>query len=388
MTEHLQKPLKIVFVGLTISSSWGNSHAATYRSLARALSRRGHEVTFLERDQIWYRQNRDLLDPHYIQLHHYDSIQELRDACTPLIQKADLVVLGSKVQDGVSIAEWILSEAKGIRAFYDLNTPMTLDHLRLGDSESLSAELIPDFDLYLSSSGGPILQTLEAEFGAQRALPLYCSVELDDYYPDYGIHVGYEIGFLGTYAADRQQKLEVLFLESARRHRRGRFIVAGSQYPEEMDWPKNVIYRPHLPPSEHRHFYNSQRYTIHLSREPMDRIGYSPNMRLFEAAACGTPILTDDWTGLEEFFDPNSELFVVRNSDEILRLLKRDADAERRRRASRLRERIRLNHSSTHRARELEAYVQDALKNRLPRFTQRMGSTHGYRDVSQPQTPN
>src|SRR3954467_3260306 len=165
-------PLRIIFFGLSITSSWGNGHATTYRALVRELVRRGHDVLFLERDQPWYAQNRDLPAPPFCRAKLYRSVADLA-AHTDEIRKADCVLIGSYVGDGNAIGEWVVRVARGVTAFYDIDTPVTLARLARGDCPYLSPELIPRFDLYLSFTGGPTLGLLEREYGARRARALY-----------------------------------------------------------------------------------------------------------------------------------------------------------------------------------------------------------------------
>jgi len=233
---------------------------------------------------------------------------------------------------------------------------VTLAKLARGDEEYLAASLIPRYQLYLSFTGGPTLRRLEAEYGSPLARPLYCSVDPDLYYPERA-EARWDLGYLGTYSADRQPVLERLMLGAARRWRKGRFVVAGPQYPDEIAWPSNVERVEHLPPAEHRGFYNAQRFTLNVTRADMVRAGYSPSVRLFEAAACGTPIISDYWEGLETFLTPGKEVLISRSPEETLRYLRDLSDAERAAVGRRARARVLAAHTAAHRAAELEGYV-------------------------------
>ena len=349
-------PLDIVVFGLALSSAWGNGHATTYRALLGALAARGHRVRFFERDLPWYAAHRDLVKPAYCQLSLYSSIGELADYFPGDIA-ADVVIMGSYVPQGVQLAEWLLPRVAGLSAFYDIDTPVTAAGLRRGDCEYMSAQLVPRFDLYLSFSGGPILRQLQYEFGAKHALPLYCSVNPHDYFPCADAHRNLDVGYLGTYSADRQAALDRLLLQPARQWPAGRFCIAGAQYPDALTWPANVRRIAHLSPAEHRHFYNSQRITLNVTRADMIHSGYSPSVRLFEAAACGTPIMTDEWRGLGEFFEAGKEILIARTTDEALQIM-RDTDAQTLARiGSGARRRVLAQHTSAHRAGQLEQYI-------------------------------
>src|SRR4051794_27781603 len=241
--------LDIVIIGLTITSSWGNGHATTYRGLVRELTRLGHKVLFLEHDKPWYASNRDLPNPPFGQTELYTSLGDLKDRLGSAISRADAVIVGSYVPEGVAVGEYVTQTASGLTAFYDIDTPVTLAKLQRGDHEYLSPELIPEYDLYLSFTGGPTLARLENEFGSPRALPLYCSVDPDLYFPE-PQSIKWDLGYLGTYSADRQPPLDRFMLEPARQRPDAKFVVAGPQYPPSIEWPKNIQRINHLPPSQ------------------------------------------------------------------------------------------------------------------------------------------
>ena len=354
--------MRFVVIGLTITSSWGNGHATTYRALVRELERRGHRVTFLEHDKPYYAAHRDMPRPPWGETRLYASVEELTTAHAKEVRDADVVVVGSYVPEGARVAEWALATAGGSVMFYDIDTPVTFAKLQRGDHEYLRPDLVPRFDAYLSFTGGPMLQRIEREWGARRALPLYCSVDPELYFPEEGVERDLHLGYLGTYSADRQPPLERLLLEPARRWPEGRFLVAGPMYPPDVAWPANVARVDHLPPAEHRRFYNRQRLTLNVTRADMVAAGWSPSVRLFEAAACGTPVLSDPWEGLDHFFRPGQEILVARTSGEALAAA-RDAPEDGLQRIGRAaRERVLAAHTAAHRARELEAYAREAVK--------------------------
>ncbi|HEX9306100.1 MAG TPA: glycosyltransferase [Anaeromyxobacter sp.] len=358
--------LDVVVLGLSITSSWGNGHATTYRALMRALHDRGHRVLFLERDVPWYAANRDLPAPPYGRTALYGSLAELRDAHGVALRAADLVLVGSYVPDGAEVLRLVQDLARGTVAFYDIDTPVTLARLRRGECEYLRAELVPALDLYLSFTGGPTLDRIERELGAPLARALYCSADPEVHRPSDAVP-RFDLGYVGTYSADRQAALERLLLEPARRSPALRFAVAGPQYPAELRWPANVERLEHLPPGAHAEFYAAQRFTLNVTRADMVRAGWSPSVRLFEAAACGTPILSDPWPGLEEFFEPGREILLARTTEDALRVLGSMPDDERRVVGARARRRVLAAHTAAHRARELEGFVREAKERRARR---------------------
>jgi spore maturation protein CgeB len=352
-------PLRIVILGLSITSSWGNGHATTYRGLMRALCRRGHEVLFLECDKPWYRAHRDMAGSPFGSVCLYDNLAELRRRWEGEIRGADLVMIGSYVPDGIAIVRWVRAVATGIAAFYDIDTPVTLAALADGTCPYLDAALVPRFDLYLSFTGGPALHLLETRYRARAARALYCGVDPERHRPDTDGPARWDLGYLGTYSADRQPAIDALLCEPAREWEKGCFAVAGPLYPAELRWPANVERIEHVGPDAHPRFYGRQRFTLNVTRADMVRLGYSPSVRLFEAAACGVPIISDWWPGLATILEPGREILIARDGVEVLRFLREMTESERTRIAEAARARVLATHTAEHRAAELEGYVAE-----------------------------
>ncbi|MEA2574704.1 MAG: hypothetical protein QOH93_2002, partial [Chloroflexia bacterium] len=362
-----------------------NGHATTYRGLVRELTRCGHDVLFLERDKPWYASNRDMPDPPWGRTELYDSLDDLKARFTRHVREADLVIVGSYVPEGVEVGEWVTQTARRATAFYDIDTPVTLAKLERGDTEYLAPHLIPRYGMYLSFTGGPTLDRIQRHYGSPMARALYCSVDPELYYPIWELGIGnsdlvnieanpnsqfpipksYDLGYMGTYSDDRQPPLDLLMLAPARRWAEGRFVVAGPQYPDHIVWPPNVRRVEHLPPAEHREFYNAQRFTLNITRADMVKAGYSPSVRLFEAAACGVPIISDYWDGLDTIFELGTEILVARSPEDTLSYLRDISGEERQAIGGRARQRVLRHHTSAHRAAELEAYAMELLGKRL-----------------------
>jgi len=315
--------MKLVVLGLTLSSAWGNGHATTFRALLSAFAARGHHILFLERDKPWYADHRDLPDPDFCELRYYQSVAELDD-WREVIAEADAVMVGSYVPEGVEVGAFVQAHARGVVCFYDIDTPVTLAKLARGDYEYLSPELIPGYDIYFSFTGGPTLARLESEFGSPAARALYCSVDATRYQP-LPVEKRWDLTYLGTYSDDRQPTLEKLLLEPARRCPDKRFAVAGPQYPASIMWPDNVERIEHLPPAEHAGFYSASRFTLNVTRADMIAAGWSPSVRLFEAGACGTPIISDRWDGIEDVLEPGRAIILADTTQDVIAALDQDA---------------------------------------------------------------
>ncbi len=353
---------KLVIFGLSITSSWGNGHATTFRALAKALRARGHRLVFYERDEEWYASNRDLPDPDYCQVKLYDDWDSILPAVRQDLRDCDVAMVGSYCHDGIRALEELSCSRVPVKTFYDIDTPVTMAALReRGASGYLRAGQIPALDLYFSFTGGPMLREIEERFGASMALPLYCSVDPEKYFPHpVAKRYACEMSYMGTYAADRQPKLESMLCETARRLPGEKFIVAGSQYPRGYSWPANVRRISHLNPRWHPHLYSSSRLSLNVTRRDMVAAGYSPSVRLFEAAACAATIVSDDWPGLEDFFIPGKEILLPAGADEIVSWLRGVSDAELRQIGARARERVLAEHTNAIRAEQFERAVESA----------------------------
>lgn len=352
--------LKITLFGLTLSSSWGNGHATPYRAILRALHRLGHRVTFYERDVPYYAKHRDFLQCDYCDLKLYSSWEDIRDQALAEAAESDVVITASYVPEGARIADDLFANDGPLRVYYDLDTPITLNRLAEGDLDYLHARQLSTFDLVLSWTGGEALLALERDFGVKVARPLFGCVDPDIYRPVRarpGMRC--ELSYMGTYAPDRHAKLESMFLEPARLRPSSSFLLAGPLYPADWHCPPNVRRSEHVPVADHPALYSSSRLTLNVTREGMAASGYCPSGRFFEAAACGAPIVTDWFRGLDSFFEPGQELLVANDAEAVMDALDR-SDAELFQMARRARQRTLDEHTGYQRARTMLAAFEAA----------------------------
>jgi spore maturation protein CgeB len=353
-------PLRFAIFGLTLSSAWANGHATPWRGLLRGLHAAGHQATFFERDVAYYAAHRDLATPDFCDLMLYESWPELRPRALTAVANADVAIVTSYCPDGLAACDLVLGHQQPLKVFYDLDTPVTVAALEAhglavpNGAQYLTPDLIPCFDLYLSFTGGPLLNVLETRWGARRTAPLYGSVDPDVHAPVAQPPDEYRcaLGYLGTYAADRQATLERLLVEPARARPAERFFVVGSLYPADLAWPANVQTRWHLDPQDHPAFYSANRLTLSVTRQAMLEWGYSPSGRLFEAAACGTPVLSDRFPGMADFFAADEEILVADSPADVERALDL-SDAELARIGAAARDRALTHHTGAARAAEL-----------------------------------
>lgn len=354
--------MKFVIFGLTISSSWGNGHATLWRGLCRCLSEKGHRVVFFEHDVPYYAGARDLYEmPGNDELVLYENWYDVAPRAVREVSDAEAAIVTSYCPDAIAATDLILG-SRALRVFYDLDTPVTLSrHARGEVNFYIGPRGLTDFDLVLSYTGGGALDALREDLGARAVAPLYGHVDPEHHRPSQPRDAyRADLSYLGTYAEDRQASLEELFIEPAKRRPNLRFLIGGALYPDAFPWRRNIYFVRHLPPGEHPAFFASSRATLNVTRADMARMGWCPSGRLFEAAACEAPVITDSWDGLESFFKPGAEVLVVRNADDVLAALDK-SDAELKTIARAARERVLAEHTSKHRTEELLTLVSDAM---------------------------
>ena len=346
--------MRLAIFGLTVTSSWGNGHATIWRALCTALAKRGHKVTFFERDVSYYASHRDMpcSDDYHVVL--YSDWGEIQSRARQTVAQSDSAIVTSYCPDAQAASRLILDSPVPVRVFYDLDTPVTLECLRKGSPvDYIPSFGLSPFDLVLSYAGGRALHELRQRLGARCVAALYGSVDPHTYQPVLpAAKYSADLSYLGTYASDRQATLDELFLQPARHSPGHRFLIGGSLYPDDFPWSENVWFVHHVPPPAHPSFYSSSRLTLSVTRAAMAEMGYCPSGRLFEAAACQTPVVTDAWEGLQGFFEPGHEILVASSAADVLDALSVDSH-ELSRIGTAARERVLAEHTAERRSEQL-----------------------------------
>lgn len=356
------QPLDIVIIGRSILSSLENPTAELYRGLINELAQRGHRTTFLEWHEPGKQYVRDMLISPYCEVWTYGSTDQLIAEYNHAIQSADVVLMGSKVNDTNRIAEWIAEEARGITVYYDTNLSATIDHLECRQDNTafcLSADNLRHFNIFLSTTGGPFLENLANTYGIEQARPLYESVDPYSFYRT-DTDKNYDLGFIGNFKADRAEMLNNMLLGPARYTPNRKFSLAGGGY-NGIELPRNLTYLEYLPETNMVDFYNRQQCSLVLSRADRRRMGYTPTRRLLAAAACGVPVLTDRWDGIDHFFEPHREVFCVNDEHDVLAVLYGKDENSRRKLGGEARKRILAQHTTSHRAEQLMGYLAEVV---------------------------
>jgi len=352
--------LNIVFLGLTLTSSWGNGHAAIYRGLIRELVLAGHRVLFLERNRPWHAVHPDPVRPAFGRHELYETLEDLKARFAAEIKRAEVVIVGSSLDDGNNIGEWVLRLNKALRVFYDLDAPATAGRLFQHDCDYLAPDQLGRYDLYLSACDGPVLEQLRAAYAVPCSRPFYSAIDPNEFYQEPQA-ADYDLGcMLHQFDPEQRPLWEKHFWVPAGRVPNGRFIQAGPNLFRQTDWPENLIRIQYLAPIYHRNFYNALRFYLDLPKPGRCRCSFSPGTRLLQAAACGTPVIAEPWPGLDRHFIPGKEILISRSSEATEDYLRQLPEAERRKIGEAGRERVLAEHTLRRRVQELEQCFREA----------------------------
>jgi len=125
-----------------------------------------------------------------------------------------------------------------------------------------------------------------------------------------------DLGFLGNRLPDREARVEEFFLGAASAYPEGRFLLGGSGWGDKS-MPENVNYVGHVYTEDHNAFNCTPLAVLNVNRDSMARYGFSPATRVFEAAGAGACLITDHFVGVETFFEPDEEILVARDGEEV-----------------------------------------------------------------------
>lgn len=352
--------MNIAFFGSSLVSAYWNGAATYYRGIIRALHARGHRVTFYEPDAYDRQQHRDIPDPEWARVVVYSGTDEaaarvvLADA-----RGADLVVKAS----GVGVFDELLEagvlelQGPGTRvAFWDVDAPATLDRVYQNPDDPFRP-LIPQYDLVLTYGGGEPVTRAYRHLDARECVPIYNAVDPDTHHP-VPPEERFEgtLGFLGNRLPDREARVEEFFLRAAAEVPEARFLLGGSGWGDKPI-PGNVTYLGHVFTRDHNAFNCTPLAVLNISRESMARYGFSPATRVFEAAGAGACLITDWWEGVEQFLEPDREILVARNGNEVAELVRSLTPDRARAIGEAGLRRVLAEHTYAHRAAQLEALL-------------------------------
>lgn len=352
--------MNIAIFGLSISSSWGNGHATIWRGLVRALLDKKHKVTFFEKNVPYYEQNRDFWGMEGLNLVIYNSWSQIEMSAASILNTIDVSIITSYCPDALAASDLVLCREVPISIFYDLDAAVTIDAVERGEKPFfIGKRLLRDFDMVFSYTGGETIEKMQKLLAAKEVFPLYGCVDPLSHCP-VSVSKNYksDLSYLGTFASDRQEKLNRLFVNTAKRVPNQKFLLGGAQYPDGIQWNDNIFFIPHVPPTEHSSFYCSSKFTLNITRHAMAKMGFCPSGRIFEAAACGVPVISDEWEGIEQFFTPEEEIIIARDTQDVIEYLQMP-ESDRLAIASRAYFRVIKEHTAAKRIEQFEKIVRE-----------------------------
>jgi spore maturation protein CgeB len=361
--------MKIAFYGSSLVSSYWNGAATYYRGMLSALAAHGHEITFYEPDAFDRQQHRDIDPPDYARVVVYPATVDGVNGAIAEAARADVVVKASGVgvfDDELLAGIVAASRPDAIRIFWDVDAPATLAEMRATPDHPLRRAM-PSLDLVLTYGGGPpVVEAYEA-FGARRCIPVYNALDPATHHPvapDPRFHA--DLSFLGNRLPDREARVEEFFLKPAAMLPQRSFLIGGAGW-EDKPMPANTRHLGHVYTRDHNAFNCTPLCVLNIARDSMATTGYSPATRVFEAAGAGACLITDQWVGIELFLEPEREVLVARDGQDVAAQLEA-LDADRARAIGEAaRRRILAEHTYEKRGVQVDAILRETMAQRRAR---------------------
>ena len=351
---------RIAFFGSSLVSSYWNGAATYYRGLLKALAERGHAITFFEPDAFDRQQHRDMPDPAWARVVVYPAREEAALAMLEGARGADLVVKASGVGvfDDLLEREVLSLQSPETRVvFWDVDAPATLERMAADPTDPFRS-LVPRYDLVLTYGGGPPVVDAYRRFGARDCIPVYNALDPSTHHPvppDPRFHC--DLAFLGNRLPDREERVRSFLFRPAEKLPGCSFLLGGNGW-EQGSVPPNVRTLGHVSTRDHNAFNCTPRAVLNVNRESMVRFGHSPATRLFEAAGAAACLISDAWVGIEAFLEPELEVLLARDGDEVAALLEALTPERARAIGQAALRRVLAEHTYLHRADQVEAILE------------------------------
>ncbi|HKW19124.1 MAG TPA: glycosyltransferase [Terriglobales bacterium] len=352
--------MKIYVIGSSITSCYWNGAATYYRGIYKNLRRLGHTITFAEPDIYNRQQNRDCAAVEYVDVRVYQTPHDLdrvlSEACS-----ADVIVKHSGVGSDDELLEREVLQCGSLStrvAFWDVDAPATLARVE-HDLRDPFRRLIPEYDFIFTYGGGdPVLEHYTA-LGAKNCFPIYNALDPDTHHPvSPEDQFRCDLAFVGNRLPDREKRVEQFFLAAAERAPEFRFLLGGEGWGSKK-LPNNVRWIGHVGTAHHNVINSSARMVLNINRESMAQVGFSPPTRVFEAAGAAACLITDAWTGVEQFYDPDREILVASNAEDVVRFLRERSIADALRIGSAMRDRALRDHTYELRAKQVDEILRN-----------------------------
>jgi spore maturation protein CgeB len=356
--------MNIFVFGSSIVSSYWNGAATYYRGIYKYLARLGHQVTFAEPDAYGRQQKRDSGDYSYVRSLVYAPGTDV-SAMLARAAAADVVIKHSGIGADDDELELRVLECQPQAAvlFWDVDAPATIARMN-ADPHDAFARALPRYDAVLTYGGGPEVAAHYRRFGARAYHSIYNGLDPDTHHPvapDPSVTA--DVLFLGNRLPDREARVDELFLRAAELAPTRTFLLGGEGW-EGKPLPPNVRWLGHVPTSDHNRLNCSATLVMNINRASMASFGFSPPTRIFEVAGAGAPLLCDAWPGIEEVFEPEREILIIRSADDVVAALDRYTPAERKGIGARALARALQDHTYAQRALRVQEVFSQLLVTR------------------------
>ena len=353
--------MKIYVFGSSLTSCYWNGAATYYRGIYKNLHRLRHEITFAEPDIYGRQQNRDCADIEYADVVVYRTPRDL-DRVLGDAAGSDLIIKHSGVGADDELLEAAALELQSDRtrvAFWDVDAPATLARVEKNAIDPFR-RLIPRYDFIFTYGGGDPVVEDYGGLGAKNCFPIYNALDPDTHYPVFvDARFKSDLAFVGNRLPDREARVEQFFLAAAELAPEFRFLLGGEGW-GSRSLPNNVRWIGHVGTANHNVINSSARMVLNVNRDSMAKVGFSPPTRIFEAAGAAACLITDAWTGIEEFFSPGAEILVASGAKDIVRYLRGIGAEQARGIGSAMREKALQVHTYEQRAKQVDALLQSA----------------------------
>lgn len=356
--------LRIAFFGSSLVSSYWNGAATYYRGIIKALANKGNHITFYEPDAFERQQHRDIEDPPWAKVVVYEATEAAAAKALESTRGADIVIKAS----GVGVLDaWLeqavltLQNPSTLVLFWDVDAPATLERISAHPNDPFR-RLIPRYDFILTYGGGtPVVNAYKA-LGAHACHPIYNALDPDTHYPVRpNSRFMASLSFLGNRLPDREARVEEFFFKVVSQLPHFRFVLGGNGWDDKVGAYDNLKYVNHVYTRDHNAFNCSANAVLNINRDSMARFGYSPTTRVFEAAGCAACLIMDDWEGIDLFLEPEKEVLLARNGDDVTEHLLSLTKYCAKRIGNAARRRILREHTYRHRADTVERLLRHAL---------------------------
>lgn len=320
MSQRAGRGLDIAFFGSSLVSAYWNGAATYYRGMIRALSLRGHRVTFYEPDAFERQSHRDIQPPGWARVRIYSATQQSEVLATLEEASASELVIkcsGVGVFDELLEREVLALKREGTAvAFWDVDAPATLARIAANPLDPFAA-LIPRYDyIFTYGGGGPVVNKY-IEFGARRCTPIYNALDPETHFrvtPQKRFRA--DLALLANRLPDREKRVEEFFIKVAQHLKSNIFLLGGNGW-QDKRLSANIRHCGHVYTTDHNAFNSSAAAVLNVNRESMAECGYSPPTRIFEAAGAAACIISDQWTGIELFLEPGVEILTAANGGQV-----------------------------------------------------------------------